>query len=86
MSSLTAERLYSLLPAVYRLRDADQGEPLRGLIGALAQEFAGLEENLAQLYDDEAIRKQAFVFYELIGDHESAQQLRAEFQAFTTAS
>ena len=25
MSSLTAERLYSLLPAFYRLRDADQG-------------------------------------------------------------
>src|SRR3954454_14294910 len=55
MSTLTADRLYALLPEVYRLRDADQGEPLRALIGALAQEFAALEENLSQLYDDQFI-------------------------------
>jgi hypothetical protein len=44
------------------------------------------QQILSVLYDDEAIRKQAFVFYELTGDHESSQKLRAEFQAFTTAS
>ena len=42
MSTLTAERLYSLLPAVYRLRDADQGEPLRALLAAFAEQFAAL--------------------------------------------
>jgi hypothetical protein len=26
------DRLYRLLPAVYRLRDSDQGEPLRALL------------------------------------------------------
>ena len=31
MNSLTADRLYGLLPAIYRLRDVDQGEPLRAL-------------------------------------------------------
>ena len=55
MSTLTAERLYGLLPAVYRLRDAEQGEPLRALIAAFAQEFAALEENVDQLYDDQFI-------------------------------
>jgi hypothetical protein len=43
MSSLTANRLYGLLPAIYRLRDIDQGEPLRALLAALAEEFAALE-------------------------------------------
>ena len=68
MTSLAAERLYALLPAVYRLRDAEQGEPLRALIGALAQEFAALEENLAQLYDDQFIETCADWVAPYIGD------------------
>lgn len=55
MTSLTAERLYTLLPAIYRLRDDAEGEPLRALIGAFAREFAVLEENVEQLYDDQFI-------------------------------
>lgn len=51
----TAERLYGLLPAVHRLRDAQQGEPLRALLGLLAQEIDALEDNLDQLYDDQFI-------------------------------
>jgi hypothetical protein len=68
MTSLTAERLYALLPAIYRLRDLEQGEPLRALIGALAQEFAALEENLAQLYDDQFIETCADWVAPYIGD------------------
>lgn len=55
MTSLTPERLYTLLPAIYRLRDDAEGEPLRALIGAVAREFAALEENVEQLYDDQFI-------------------------------
>jgi hypothetical protein len=55
MSSLTAERLYALLPAVYRIRDEQQGFPLRALVSLVAQEFAALEENIEQLYDDQFI-------------------------------
>jgi hypothetical protein len=55
VSSLTAERLYSLLPAVYRLRDEQQGHPLRALVSLIAQEFEALEENIDQLYDDQFI-------------------------------
>jgi hypothetical protein len=55
MSSLTAERLYALLPAVYRIRDGEQGHPLRALVALIAQEFEALEENVEQLYDDQFI-------------------------------
>jgi hypothetical protein len=53
--SLDAETLYRLLPAVYRIRDAAQDEPLRALVGAFARELQVLEENLEQLYDDQFI-------------------------------
>ena len=68
MSSLTAERLYGLLPAVYRLRDAEQGEPLRALMAAFAQQFAALEENIDQLYDDQFIETCAAWVAPYIGD------------------
>jgi hypothetical protein len=53
--SLTAERLYALLPAVYRVRDEQQGRPLQALVSLIAQEFEALEENIEQLYDDQFI-------------------------------
>lgn len=68
MNSLTADRLYELLPAIYRVRDAEQGGPLRALIGALAQEFAALEENIDQLYDDQFIETCAAWVTPYIGD------------------
>jgi hypothetical protein len=68
MSSLTAERLYGLLPAVYRLRDAEQGEPLRALMAAFAQQFAALEENIDELYDDQFIETCAAWVAPYIGD------------------
>ena len=55
MSSLTAERLYNLLPAVYRIRDLREGEPLRALVSLIAREIEALEENVDQLYDDQFI-------------------------------
>lgn len=56
MSTLNAERLYALLPAVYRIRDEQQPDhPLRALVTLVAQEFELLEENVEQLYDDQFI-------------------------------
>ena len=55
MSSLNVDRLYALLPAVYRIRDEQQGFPLRALVALIAREFEALEENIAQLYDDQFI-------------------------------
>lgn len=49
------EELYELLPAVYRVRDAGLGHPLRALLGVIGEQVEVLDENLAQLYDDQFI-------------------------------
>ena len=53
--SFDAQKLYELLPAIYRARDAEQGEPLRQLLAVIAEQAGVLEENLEQLYDDQFI-------------------------------
>jgi hypothetical protein len=51
--SMDRDKLYELLPAVYRIRDDEErGEPLRQFLSVLGEEAAVVEENLAQLYDD----------------------------------
>jgi hypothetical protein len=52
MSTASAERLFGLLPAVHRIRDADEGEPLRALLGVIGEQFALMEEDLDRLYDN----------------------------------
>ena len=53
--SFDAQRLYELLPAIYRVRDAEQGEPLQALLKVVAEQLGVLEEDLEQLYDDQFI-------------------------------
>jgi hypothetical protein len=45
-----AENLYKLLPAVYRARDLDQGQPLRALLGVLETELQILQDDVDGLY------------------------------------
>ncbi|MDB5732066.1 MAG: hypothetical protein JWQ03_1961, partial [Variovorax sp.] len=52
MSLLMPERLYRLLPALYRVRDADQGEPLRALLAVIEGELERIEADTAGLYDN----------------------------------
>jgi len=47
-----ADRLFELLPAVYRLRDADQGGPLRALLQVIAEQVNVVEADIAQLYEN----------------------------------
>ena len=68
MSTWSADRLYELLPAVYRLRDVQEGEPLRALLGAFAQELDTVVENIEQLYDDQFIETCAPWVTPYIGD------------------
>jgi hypothetical protein len=63
-----AEKLFNLLPAVYRVRDADQGGALRALCEVIAEEIAVLRENLEQLYDDQFIETCAEWVAPYIGD------------------
>lgn len=52
MSNLPKERLYHLLPAIFRQRDLEQGEPLRALLAVLERELCTVEAAAEQLYDD----------------------------------
>lgn len=47
-----SERLYARLPAIYRLRDVAQGEPLRALLSVLEDELLLIESDIARLYDN----------------------------------
>jgi hypothetical protein len=51
MSRYTPERLYELLPAVYRQRDAELGFPLRDLVADLAAQAMVVEADVARLYE-----------------------------------
>ncbi len=44
--------LYDLLPAVHRLRDADNGDALRGLIGVLQEQLDVVDADIAALYEN----------------------------------
>lgn len=48
------DRLYKLLPAIYRLQDAkpEQGQALRALMALIEQQFLEIEADVDQLYDD----------------------------------
>jgi hypothetical protein len=46
------ERLYELLPVVYRQRDADQGFPLRDLLRVIAGQVNVVEDDIAGLYEN----------------------------------
>jgi hypothetical protein len=52
MSTPNADRLYDLLPVVYRLRDADRGYPLRALLQVIAEQINVVDRDIAQLYEN----------------------------------
>jgi hypothetical protein len=63
-----AERLYDLLPAIYRIRDAEQGGPLRELLAVIAEQVGVLEQDLDQLYDDQFVETCAGWVVPYLGD------------------
>lgn len=44
-------RLYRQLPAFWRVRDAEEGWPLRALLAAIEEQVAAVEDDVARLYD-----------------------------------
>jgi hypothetical protein len=46
------DRLYRLLPAIYRMRDAEQQYPLQSLLRVIAEQVNIVEDDIAQLYED----------------------------------
>ncbi len=66
--SFDTKRLYELLPAIYRIRDIEQGKPLESLLSVIAEQIAVLEEDMAQLYDNQFIETCAEWVVPYIGD------------------
>ena len=50
--SQSLDRLYDLLPVVYRLRDAEEGYPLRALLRVINEQANLIEDDIAQLYEN----------------------------------
>jgi hypothetical protein len=48
----SSDRLYDLLPVVYRQRDEEAGHPLRDLLRVVAEQAQLIDEDISQLYDD----------------------------------
>ena len=51
-SEASGDRLYALLPAVYRVRDAAHGQQLRALLRVIGRELQVLDEDIERLYDN----------------------------------
>ncbi|MDE2298122.1 MAG: hypothetical protein KGK18_08135 [Burkholderiales bacterium] len=49
------DRLYALLPAVHRMRDAERGYPLKALLRVIAEQVNVVEDDIAQLYENQFI-------------------------------
>ena len=50
--SAVSDRLYNLLPVIYRWRDSEKGQPLRALLAIIDAEFAAVEADIAGLYEN----------------------------------
>ena len=46
------DRLYELLPVIYRMRDAEQEYPLRALLRVIGEQVDVVENDMAQLYEN----------------------------------
>lgn len=66
--SFDTKKLLDLLPAIYRIRDAEQGKPLEAILAVIAEQIAVLEEDLERLYDDQFIETCADWVVPYIGD------------------
>lgn len=52
MNDIREDRLYELLPVVYRMRDAEQGKPLRAMLRVIAEQVNLVEDDIRQLYEN----------------------------------
>ena len=66
--SISSQQLYDLLPAIYRLRDAENNESLKSYLTVFAEQIAVIQENVDQLYDDQFIETCAEWVVPYIGD------------------
>ncbi|MCP4691670.1 MAG: hypothetical protein GY859_26725, partial [Desulfobacterales bacterium] len=81
------ERLYSLLPAVYRIRDAEHGEALRTLMAVMEREFDRVRDDIDQLYENWFVETCQEWVLPYIGDLLGVRDLHEyELEAFSIRS
>ncbi|MGE5324032.1 MAG: hypothetical protein ACM3SW_14275, partial [Actinomycetota bacterium] len=68
MNTTNSLDLYSLLPAIYRIRDAEREYPLRGLLGLISNQAQLVKSNVDGLWDDIFIETCADWVVPYIGD------------------
>ncbi|HNX10521.1 MAG TPA: phage tail protein, partial [Methanothrix sp.] len=66
--SFSEDDLYRLLPAIYRIRDENQGGEIKALLSVIAEQVKAIDEDLSQLYDDHFIETCASWAIPYIGD------------------
>src|SRR5260370_9215800 len=49
---MPTDRLYELIPAIHRIRDAEQGYHLRALLQVIEEQVNVVEADIAQLYEN----------------------------------
>ncbi|MBN1204059.1 MAG: hypothetical protein JXB05_03935 [Myxococcaceae bacterium] len=52
MTASRREQLYALLPSLYRLRDTEQGEPLRALLMVIEEQLRAVKQDIDTLHDN----------------------------------
>ncbi len=78
-----SDRLYELLPAVYRLRDADHGNALKSLLDVIVEQAGLVEDDIGQLYDNWFIETCAEWLVPYIGDLLGVRGLHQTDTGFT---
>jgi hypothetical protein len=77
MTLSTDDRLYNLLPAIYRIRDEAQGGQLRALLAIIEDELKLIEADIDHLYDNWFIETCDDWVASYIGDLLAVQELDA---------
>lgn len=84
MSDTPSERLYNLLPIIYRIRDVDQNFALRALMAGLESEFLTLQADIDALYDNWFIETCDFWAVPYIGELVGVNGLNDSKKIFAT--
>lgn len=75
MKNTKADRLYRLLPAIYRIRDAETGWQLQALLRVITEQVDVVETDIAQLYENWFIETCQDWIVPYIGDLVGYQQV-----------
>ena len=67
-NTTSADHLYSLLPSVHRVRDAERGYPLKALLRVIEEQVSVLDEDMDQLYENWFIETAADWAVPYLGD------------------